>query len=404
MSMKSLGNYSTTLRLSRKKLPNSIILFCILTGLLVNAYFTQNYPSIRYLSVAIIFTLVLFRVATALMTQGSDSHFIISVVLLYFIIQCGLNIYREYPANLNTFIVVFIGYLIQHDCKNLMRWIVLTSILCITVMLYELIDGEYFIQINEAKFEFGRLQGLFSTSKEAGFFAIAAFILSRLLSKGKMSLDVIFILIAVLSGTRTAIIFITACMILEYSVMIASFRKKIIYKLFVSVTILLATYYLLTTYYFTNELEYMLRRILNSFNFQTSSHIQRIYFWNAYLYGIDNYSIFELVFGAGRKLNYEFGNGAESFYLMVLSQNGILGLIIIVFPFLYVFSRRINYRLMISLMMLLVFFNVGRIGVGWADGIIIWAILFNAFKSTQKLKVGDGEATYGAKAYAERKA
>ena len=57
-------------------------------------------------------------------------------------------------------------------------------------------------------FEFGRLQGLFSTSKETGYFAISAFILSRVFLKERNILDVALILVAVLSGTRTAIIFL----------------------------------------------------------------------------------------------------------------------------------------------------------------------------------------------------
>ena len=92
-------------------------------------------------------------------------------------------------------------------------------------------------------------------------------------------------------------------------------------------------------FYFIGGSAYMLDRIYNSFNFGSSSHLDRLFFWNAYLLEINKYNWYEIFFGAGQKINVIVGNGAESTYLMILSQYGMITLTTMIGVFILIFAK-----------------------------------------------------------------
>ena len=134
--------------------------------------------------------------------------------------------------------------------------------------------------------------------------------------------------------------------------------------------------------YFDDDNIYMLYRILSSFDFSSSSHVERVLFWSGYINELDNYSFNQWLFGAGTYLNFLLGNGSENTYLMVLSQSGLIGLFIFGFPLLLALIMFFRYpRELYPLVLMLLFLNVGRIGVGWADGILMWCYVIGVIYS-----------------------
>ena len=75
------------------------------------------------------------------------------------------------------------------------------------------------------------------------------------------------------------------------------------------------------------------------------------------------------------------GNGAESFYIMIISQYGIITFTVVLSVFLLIFTKLKNYEEKMIFACLLVILFVGRIGTGWSDGILIWASFFHILDS-----------------------
>ena len=353
-------------------LKDSFFIISLFISFVVNAPFSYFYPEIRSFFILTTIILGIYRI----WNFKSLKLYLLTFVLLSMLILFHLiNKTFLHPSS-NLFLACMIlGLLAFKDYKLIIKLLKISLIINFSIMIYELINFKYFINIiSENKFEIGRYQGLFSYSKENSYFIFMSFLFLRYFnSLGWYKWLILFS--SFLTGSRTSMIFVLSIMSIDYVFNSFNFRKvkfKNVFIFFVPVIIA----FNLTNYYFSqNTLIY--NRLLNSFNFQSSSHVDRTYFWKSYLDYIFNYDLIYLVFGKGTYIANILGNGAESTWLMILSEGGFLGLAIFSIPILYVTSLTIkNPSKYYPFILLIIFFQFGRISIGWADGIVFWALIF----------------------------
>lgn len=364
--------------------PVSIFLGFIACGLL-----NQFFPLTRDFMVLVSIAFTTVAVAKALNKFKLPSEQAISILLTLAFSQVLLNIIRMDPADLAFFIAIILGFYLKCHASTCTKMIKIINFFTICIMIYEVSSTSYLIEIVNRKFEFGRLQGLFSYSKEAGYYVIAATFYLFTVRQLKIFCMLTLLAIAILSGTRTAMLFMSVVILIIFVNSLVgkvTHRKVKTFGLFALASISLL--FLLRKYYFVGKSEYMLSRLTHSFNFSSSSHQDRLFIWKSYLEGIDQYNLYEVIFGAGTKLNIILGNGAESFYLMILSQYGLITLVSILCIFILIVTKANNIAEIMIIASLLVILFVGRIGVGWADGILIWAAFFHILDRTKGLQDG----------------
>lgn len=371
MILQAYLNYiSLILRSNRYKFFITIVLFI---GFIVSAPFEYFIPSIRYLAVAIIFGYLFINIFTNYWKERK--LFLFQMFLIsYIYIQHFLNQIRDFDSDLAVLLSMLLATAFIKNIDSTIKILKFLVVVNFIAMVYEVISFEYIINIVENnKYEFGRVQGLFSYSKETGYFLLITFVFLRYFDVS-MFYKIILILSATMSGSRTAIIAILFILFIDY---IYQTYNKINYKQFFYFFITVAILILFTSYYFTDKTEYMLFRILSSFDFETSSQQHRLYYWKFYFESLNNYSIFNWIFGNGTYLNHLIGNGSENTYLMIISQMGLIGLSIFLVPIFLViilfFKKPFRYY---PFLVLFVFLFVGRIGIGWADGILMWIMIY----------------------------
>lgn len=373
--------------ISRQAIRDQIILVSVFTGFIASGVFTQYLPIIRYLSVMIALVFSVILILHIMNNFTLPSEIIATSCIILALIQVSLNIIRGSPSELSFFIAIILGLLLKSKNNMCVRYILVLNIVTIIIMFYEFLNFTYFIDTKNQKFEFGRLQGAFSYSKEAGYYAIAATFYLYIMKHLSNVNIICLLLIGILSGTRSAILFIVALIVVQIITQIKLRISKDRLKNFVIMMIICCLLlFFLIEYYFTDKSAYMLDRIYNTFNFASSSHSDRLFFWTAYLEGLNNYSFIELTFGAGTKLNNSIGNGAESFYLMIISQYGFTTFTLVLIVCAIIFRCLITYQEKMIFVCLLAILLVGRIGVGWADGILIWAALFSIIDQKKRFK------------------
>lgn len=356
---------------------------CMLfVGFITSAFFTYKLPEIRIIAVLFVALVLLINIVNNVKKRRIDFLFQ-SIIIIFVVFQFSLDQLRGYESQVALFIAMIIA-LSYYKYNNLI-YKVLRVVLVINflVMTYELMTYEYLIKvIEENKYEHGRLQGLFSYSKECGFFLFMTFLYVRKYSAG-LFIKSIVIASSLMSGSRTVILFVGFIVLLDF---VLSFQVKFKAKVFFQKMIIIffggILFGFLMLKYFDDDNIYMLYRILSSFDFSSSSHVERVLFWSGYINGLDNYLFNQWLFGAGAYLNFLLGNGSENTYLMVLSQFGLIGLFIFGFPLLLALIMFFRYpRELYPLVLMLLFFNVGRIGVGWADGILMWCYVIGVIYS-----------------------
>ena len=358
-----------------------LFIISLFISFIVNAPFTYFFPEIRILFILTTLITGFYRFWNFKSFKLYLLFFVfISILILYYLI----NQTFLYPSNNTFFICLIFGLLAFKDYKLIITFLKIALIINFSIMIYELISFKYLINIvSENKFEIGRYQGLFSYSKENSYFILITYLYLRYFN----SLGIykwIILFSAFLTGSRTSIIFILVIILLDYILNNFNFRKIKIKKILAFALTFIISFKLIDYYLSENILIY--NRILNSFNFQSSSHLDRIYFWETYLDYIFNYELIHFLVGKGTYIANTIANGAESTWLMIFSEGGLLALIIFSLPILYVSSLTFkNPSKYYPFILIIILFQFGRIAVGWADGILFWSLIFYIifFKKTK---------------------
>jgi len=347
-------------------------------GFIVSAPLAYSSPVVRLVFQAVV---GLYVVYAALKSYSQKEKLIIYYLILaiYTTFQLYINSFRLFPADLNPFIAILIAISFKKYEKVTYKILKLIVVINLFAMLYESYFGYYlFVIQREIVYEPGRMQGLFAYSKEASYFLVSTLILFRINRENKILLYVL-LMSSLLTGSRTSILPVVLIVVLDSLMdLLKMDRIKIIIQRYSAVTLVTIISIVSVLIYFNADNEYIYYRILNSFNFESSSQISRLNFWNMYINGISSFSMSELWIGNGTYLNHVYGNGAENTFLMLFSQVGVIGLMLILAPLIYYwFKNRTNYVAVTNFIIIVFAMQVGRYGIGWSDGILLWIYVFS---------------------------
>jgi len=359
-----------------KELINNLITLSIVLGFICNATLTQFFPELRTLFISS--TLILGSYKT--LTFGRSKILIYILILILTLLLFNSKYYiliNSYTDNA-YFYCLILGILISDNIfylKKIMSWVIIINLL---IMIYEIFKFEYFINIVSAnKFEIGRYQGLFSYSKEASYFLVISFLLFRHLGTS-LSMKLFFLISSIFTGSRTSIIFIVFILVIDFLLKIdfkIIFAKQTIKYFFYSFLFLPPIVVFFNLYFIDNFIIY--NRIMQSFDFQSSGHLDRIYYHNQYINYFQNYNFVEFFIGKGSFVGDKVGNGSENTWLTLFAETVLIVFLIYLVPILYISflstKNFIKYYPFILLMILMLF---GRIALGWADGILLWSLIF----------------------------
>ena len=351
-----------------------LIIIGLIGGFVVNAFLSEFYPILRHFLVALFFSLAILRL---LFSKNNYSR--IQLLLLLFVSTAlsAFNTWYNGSIHVSLYLVPLVLVLMA-KVRILYFVEVLKSLLIINllVQIYEVFNGEYLISNPNVYFEIGRYQGVFSYSKETAYFLMFAYIFVR---KSKHSLLFLFVSLfsAVLTGSRTAQLFVGLLGILDVSRLLFTQlkRKNILTGLF-----LISTLVALITalrWYFSIYIN-VYSRVLDSLNMDSSGHRDRLYFIKQYISSLENSSIRDVLLGNGTYINSLVGNGSETTYLDVIAQLGVQGLL--VYFAIFIGFKVLNSHSLLTnfeFILILFFMLVGRVSLGWADGILMWVLISN---------------------------
>jgi hypothetical protein len=354
---------------------SSILLSGLIFGLIFNAPLQYFVNSLRLFFVFTLFIGMFLVVARDLANGKYLSHyFLLLGVLILGLISLSiatlpLNIaIRELYANLSI-VFGFFAFRYYEKFKFLLVYAITINFI---IMIYDISNLAYLFNFDPVQYfyQVDRGKGLFSYSKEAGAFTIFATLMFRNNSK---ILSLLF-LTSILSGSRSAIIFIFFIIIIN--IIFSSFYKidfKKLKVIFFGVLIILLSSYLIN--------DHLFNRMGNSFDFSESgTHNYRFFIWGQYLKEFYLSSTIHILFGNLGYLRSILGNGAESAYFTVLANGGLFLLVVFYLPILFLATLSVlNFRMFYPFILLLIMLQFGRQGTGWADGILLWAYIFHIY-------------------------
>jgi len=359
---------------------STLIVFGLLFGLIFNAPIQYCCNNIRLMYIGLLFIGITLTIKKHL----HEKSYIDSYIFLYFIIvlsMISLSLstmpkdiaVKELYAGISI-VLGFFAFLYFEKFKSILKILILINFL---VMINDVYSGEYLFNFDPIGnyYQIDRGKGLFGYSKSAGAFLIFAALIFR---KDRTTMFVI-LLSSIMSGSRSAMIFVLLVFLIDYLIDI---KQNITFKQVIYFLSIMSISSFLMYLYFLDHIG-MWYRIQGSFNFSDSgTHGYRFYIWNEYLKVINDFNIFHLLFGNTAYANNYLGNGAENAFLTVLANNGLIMFLIFFVPILF-FSvlSVINFRLFYPFILLLGIFQFGRQGLGWADGILLWAYIYSILYS-----------------------
>ena len=359
--------------MSKELLVNNLITIAIILGFICNAPLTQFFPEFRVLFILVALVLSCYKS----LTFGKSQLLIYVGMLLLLSLFYVYYLLIDHFTDIAYFYCLILGILVADNIvffKKILSWVIIGNLL---IIVYEIFNQEYFINIVAAnKFEPGRYQGLFSYSKEVSYFLVSAFLLFRHLGTS-LIMNLIFLISSIFTGSRTSMIFIG--FILCFDLLVKTdyktiFKRHKLKYIFFFLIVFPQLFSYLKLYLNQNFLIY--NRIMQSFDSQSSGHLDRSYYFSQYVNNIQDYNILEFFIGKGNFVSDKVGNGAENAWLTLFAESGLIGFSIYLIPMLYVSFlsfKRFNRYYPFILLVILMFF--GRIALGWADGILLWSLV-----------------------------
>lgn len=359
---------------------SSILLTGLLFGIIFNAPFQYFINPLRIVFVIVFFIGIFLTVKNDL----KNSEYLIHYYFLFLVSLLGLislNI-ASLPLNiaikaLYTNISIIFGFFAFRYYDKFKILLVYFVIISLIVMIFDIYNLEYLFNFDPILnyYQVDRAKGLFSYSKEAGSFSIFA----ALIFRNQPKILVLLFLTSILTGSRSAIIFIFIVLLID---MVFYNRSKFNLKFFIAVVIgILVIFLSLYIIYEINDS--LFRRMNNSFDFSDSgTHSYRFFIWDQYLNQLEKFSLVHILFGNLGYIESVLGNGAENAYLTIWANSGLFLFIIYYLPILFLaVLSSINFRLLYPFILLVILLQFGRQGTGWADGILLWAYVFHIYDS-----------------------
>lgn len=277
---------------------------------------------------------------------------------------------------------IALGFFVAREMDSFLTLIKIWVVLNFFALIYEAATGKYLVNINTAyeDYYYYYLRGLFSDPKGGAFFILMAGVIVR--GKSKL-IFIIALLSSFMSGSRTAMLGLSVIFLVDLVYNTFLFNKSLLtfVKKFLGLIILLGIVFV-AIYAYLLEHIILLDKLLVSFDMQSSSHSVRSYMWLTHfkLYLFD-FTLWQMVFGYSGYTRELIGNGAESSWVMLLTEGGIIAFMIYFIPMCILISRAFkNFYLYYPFVVIMALMMVGRVCVGFADGTILWGLIFSMIK------------------------
>lgn len=160
--------------------------------------------------------------------------------------------------------------------------------------------------------------------------------------------------------------------------------KTLIYTLFLAI--------LFVFYFFVLPMvlsEASLLRLQDVANFENESNFKRVLYWNWGWNFFKDYNFINFLFGCSQCFGMEYVNSAESDWIMLLLELGVLGFTIYALPIIFILYNAIiqkNYYLIILMLLLILNIFVYRQISGSATVLLHWLLIFSCLNELKNFK------------------
>ena len=270
---------------------------------------------------------------------------------------------------------ILIGFIFSRNYQFFVHILKFFLLLNAILMLYEFYTFSYLLTPTSDLSHFiGRAKGLISYSKEAG--AVALVVATFYIKEFQYRWLLIIFLISILSGSRMSMIFVFSILVVE--VLCRQFRNRS-GSFFTSGLIfftVLAGF--VATYISLDQSQVILARLMRAFDVDHSSNVERIAFWLKYLAIFAEYDLWSLIFGKPNYAQQAVGNGAESAFLNLLTDGGIISLGVYITAIIVLLMRApTTLGIIFNVGVLLISMQISRVGLGFLDGTLFWVFFWN---------------------------
>lgn len=366
----------------------NLIIFFGFSSVYLSQVFSQYAPTVKY-----IFYFLFFLGSFITLFLKSKKEELIRFVLCVFyfstLIFLGGMTGANSPVNnierMFFYFSIILGMLFSNNIYFFLKILKIFIVINLIAMASEFVTQTFILKpTSDLDLFTGRAKGLISYSKEAGgFILVYTLLFIKNLDRKWFPILLCF---SILTGSRLAIIIVFLAIVVEIfsRLKVRDFItiKTIVFGAFtISLTLFLLNYYINS-----QQSEIIITRLYSSFEADHSSNVQRIGYWREYLAVYSDYSIYELIFGNPGQAAVIVKNGAESAYLNLLTDGGILAVIIYLFGiFVVFFNRKVSFSSIILVSLLLASMQITRVNIGFLDGVLLWTYFWYVVKNKRRI-------------------
>lgn len=290
------------------------------------------------------------------------------------------------------YVPILLGFIFSRIGSTYIQLLKLFIAINFFLMVYEFSTSSYILPATvDMPYFYGRAKGLLSYSKEIASILIifSLFFIDRL----RVVWLIILPMAAFLSGSRLAVIVVCGSVLLElYSRYRTSNLPGVFFR-FILFLVFLAIFSSALLVFSNFEYAYVfIARLENSINFSHSSNVERILFWKSYIATYMDYEFTSLMLGSPGYAQIKVGNGAESSYLNLLTDGGIISLLFYLVCLLVLFlSRYNNTNFVIRLLVFICAMQITRVGLGFIDGSMLWFLFWSYVLTGEVVRSDEGK-------------
>ena len=325
-----------------------------LFGGLIFTDIIKHFTGIEFLSTIIILFILIDLFTNFSNFYVREIYLIFTVILLTFI---SINVWDStYTIYSYIGIIPVIWLLKTIPLIKIRKFLILILICNFIIAFYEYFFQTYIYEAlasrngEEILLSYREISGNVIRSKGifAGPLSLANFALGiTLIFRKDKYIFILSLLICLMCNARLGILCLAFIYFLDYW----KFNFKKIFSLFFIAYFL----YLIAIYILDTS---GLLRIINVFDVQSNNHTMRLYFMTSAVSLFSDYSLFEMLFGNSGALLAKVGNNAESGWLTLLVENGVIGLLFYLGFWIYAFLKSIRLKLDSELSSLIILFVI----------------------------------------------
>jgi len=313
------------------------------------------------------------------------NYYVKIILFVSLLLICSIPFWYSF-FNIYSYLGIFVAVMTHYYTPNeFKKMLLIVLIINLPFIIYEYFYGKYFFIYNREFFGTAydgmelyssliRTKGLFSGPLTLGIFYLFSILI---LYKNKI-INIIGIIVAFLANARASFLF----SILYYlGIFTINIKSKKNFKSFVRLSILcvFVIIIILNTGLITKNAT---TRIFNAVDFkEESSNLTRVYYWNnAINMYFSEYSIEYIILGNNGLFASKFLNNAESGWLSLLLDNGIMGFCFYFFILMKLIYDAIKNKDYINLLRLLIMFccmTIATYHLGRVANLLYWFLIFD---------------------------